>query len=140
MLDIFNDIEEVCAFENIEYDNEGKMRLTSSIMNLKFSSGFISTIEFAMGIRNLRDFRVKFVGEEGIFYFEKGELYFEKKDKEKKRVEMEEKTRSIDTFNFLEKIKEGESDISTAIKAKRILKICLMAEISAKEKKVVKIE
>ncbi|MCM8772923.1 MAG: Gfo/Idh/MocA family oxidoreductase [Candidatus Omnitrophica bacterium] len=140
LLDIFNDIEEVCAFENIEYDNEGKMRLTSSIMNLKFSSGFISTIEFAMGIRNLRDFRVKFVGEEGIFYFEKGELYFEKKDKGKKRVEMEEKARSIDTFNFLEKIKEGESDISTAIKAKRILKICLMAEISAKEKKVVKIE
>ncbi|MCM8802909.1 MAG: Gfo/Idh/MocA family oxidoreductase, partial [Candidatus Omnitrophica bacterium] len=65
LLDIFKDIEQVSAFENIEYDKEVKMSLTSSIMNLKFSSGFISTIEFAMGVKNAKDFKLKFVGENG---------------------------------------------------------------------------
>lgn len=140
LLDIFKDIEEVNAFENIEYNKEGKMTLTSSIMNLKFSSGLISTIEFAMGVKNVRDYKVKFVGEDGFFYFDNGKLYFVNKDEGISEINMEKVNIGIDTINYLKKIKETRENIETAIKAKESLKICLYAEISAKEKKIIKIK
>ncbi|MCM8818213.1 MAG: Gfo/Idh/MocA family oxidoreductase [Candidatus Omnitrophica bacterium] len=140
LLDIYKDVEEVSAFENIEYDKEGKMSLTSSVMNLKFSSGFISTIEFAMGVKNARDFKLKFVGENGIFYFDDGKLYFINKETGKKEIGLEEISTKIDTLNYLKKVSEKKLDIETAVKAREALKICLCAEVSAKEKKIVKVE
>lgn len=141
LLEIFKDIEEVSAFENIKYDENGKMVLTTSLMNLKFSSGFMSTIEFGMGIKNVaRDLRVRFVGENGIFYYDENKLYFLSKETGKLEIPLETVNIRSDTFNYLEKIKERKANVETAIKGREILKICLMAEFSAKENKIVKVE
>ncbi|MCX7916947.1 MAG: Gfo/Idh/MocA family oxidoreductase [bacterium] len=140
LLGLWKDIEEVSAFENIEYSQNGDISSCFSIMNLKFSSGFISTIEFGMGIKNVSDNRIKYLGEGGFFYYEKGKLYFINKKDGKKEIEMEKIDIGIDTYNFLEKVKEKKLNIERAIEAREILKICLCAEISSKEKRIVKIK
>lgn len=140
LLDIWKDVEEVNAFENIEYSSEGYLSKTFSVMNIKFSSGLISTIEFGMGIKDVSDNKIKFLGEGGLFYYEKGKLYFINKKEGKKEIELEKIDIGIDTINFLKKVKEGRFNIEKAIEAREILRICLCAEISAKEKRVLKIK
>ncbi|HOK57017.1 MAG TPA: Gfo/Idh/MocA family oxidoreductase [bacterium] len=138
LLDIWKDVEEVSVFENIEYSSEGIMSLTFSVMNIKFKSGIISTIEFGMGIKDVSDTRIKLVGDGGIFYYEKGKLYFINKKEGKREIEMEKIDIGVDTVNFLKKVQEGKFNIEKALEAREILKICLCAEISAKEKRIVK--
>ncbi|MGC8805626.1 MAG: Gfo/Idh/MocA family protein, partial [Candidatus Ratteibacteria bacterium] len=134
LLELEHDAESVCAFENIKYSNDNKkMVSTASIMVLKFPSGHIANIEFAMGIKNARDFKIKFVGENGILNFDGKKLYLETKETGKKELEIEESNLNIDTINFLKHIVDSSTDTKTAIKARKILKTCLCAEISAKE-------
>ncbi|HOK80098.1 MAG TPA: Gfo/Idh/MocA family oxidoreductase [bacterium] len=141
LLELEHDAESVCAFENIKYSNDNKkMVSTSSIMVLKFPSGHIANIEFAMGIKNARDFKIKFVGENGILYFDGNKLNFETKETGKKELKTEESNSSIDTANFLKNVADRHMNIETAIKARKILKTCLCAEMSAKEKRIVKVE
>ncbi|MGB9677093.1 MAG: Gfo/Idh/MocA family protein [Candidatus Ratteibacteria bacterium] len=138
LLDIWQDIRKVCAFENIDYGEKGEMLSTFSIMNLEFSSGIISTIEFGMGIKNVKDFKIKFVGEKGMFFYD-GKLYFIDKETGKKEISLEKVNISIDTVDFLKKVSEKKANVEKAIKAKEILKVCLFAEVSAKEGKIIKI-
>ncbi|MCM8785712.1 MAG: hypothetical protein NC899_05705, partial [Candidatus Omnitrophica bacterium] len=62
------------------------------------------------------------------------------KETGKKEIGFEEISTKIDTFNYLKKVSEKKSNVETAIKAKEALKVCLSAEVSAKEKKVVKVK
>jgi len=138
LLELEHDAESVSAFENIKYsDDNKKMVATSSIMVLKFPSGHIATIEFAMGIKNARDFKVKFAGENGILYFDGNKLYLETKQTGKKELQTEESNLDIDTANFLKNVADRRMNVDTAIKARKILKTCLCAEMSAKEKRIV---
>ncbi|MCM8767037.1 MAG: Gfo/Idh/MocA family oxidoreductase [Candidatus Omnitrophica bacterium] len=139
LLDLFKDPEDVSAFENIEYSSVEVMSSTFSIINIKFSSGLLATIEFGMGIKDVSDTRIKLLGDGGLFYYEKGKLYFINKKEGKREIEMEKTDIGIDTVNFLKEVSKNESNVEKAIQARKILKICLCAEISAKEKRVVKI-
>lgn len=138
LLELNGKVEEVCAFDNIRYTDDGKMLSTSSTMILKFTSGHISTIEFAMGATNIGDFKIRISGENGTFYFN-NKLYFIDKKNGQKEMEMEKSNLEIDTSNFLCKVKNGTANFDTALKARKILQVCLLANISAKEKKVMKV-
>ncbi|MCM8785016.1 MAG: Gfo/Idh/MocA family oxidoreductase [Candidatus Omnitrophica bacterium] len=140
LLDLFKDPEEISVFENIEYSSEGVMSSTFSVMNIKFGSGLLSTIEFGMGIKDVSDTRIKLLGDGGFFYYERGRLYFINKKEGKKEIEMEKVNIEIDTFNFLKEVSKVETNVERAIEARKILKICLCAEVSAKEKNIVKVK
>ncbi|MFN4227507.1 MAG: Gfo/Idh/MocA family protein [Candidatus Ratteibacteria bacterium] len=140
LLDLFKDPEEISAFENIEYCSEGVISSTFSVMNIKFSSGLISTIEFGMGIKDVSDVKIKLLGDGGYFYYDKGKLYFINKKEGKREIEMEKINIRIDTFNFLREVSKGDFNVEKAIEARKILEICLCAEISAREKRIVKVK
>ena len=138
LLDIDREPEDVCAFKNINYDADGKMLSTCSTMLLKMASGHMSTIEFAMGTTNAGEFKIKLAGENGIFYFD-NKLYFINKKNGQKEIEMEKSSLASDTANFLKVAGEGETYIATALEARKILCVCLNADISAEQKMVMKI-
>lgn len=138
VLDLIENVEEVCAFENIKYNSDGKMTSTSATMLLKSRSGHISTIEFSMGNVNANEFKIKIAGENGIFYFDKSLYFFDKKTGQK-QIELERSDIGIDTVNFLKETIKATTNLETARKAKTILNICLAADRSAKEKAVIKI-
>ncbi|MCM8763815.1 MAG: Gfo/Idh/MocA family oxidoreductase [Candidatus Omnitrophica bacterium] len=139
LLEIDKDVENVCAFKNIRYGSDGKMLSTCSTMLLKMASGHISTIEFAMGATNTGEFKIKLAGENGIFYFD-NKLYFIDRKNGQKEIELEKSSLASDTANFLKAASEGETHIATALEAKKILNICLTADISAEQKLVMKIK
>jgi len=140
ILDVQDDVESVYAFENIKYSDDGKMVSTSSIMTLKFISGGISTIEFAMGIKNTRDFKMEFVGDNGMFYFNENKLCYADKKTGKKEISLEETNLGVDTADFLKRILQKQVSVETATKARKILNVCLCADISAKEGRIVKMQ
>lgn len=136
--EIWKELDEVYATENIEYLENGIMSSTFSTIVIRFKTGLLGYIEFGMGIKGSKDFKFRMVGEEGILYYEEGKIYFVSRKEGKKQIQTEEISLAIDTENFLNQVIKNTVNIEKAILAKEILKICLMARKSAKENKIVK--
>jgi hypothetical protein len=128
LIEIFGKVESISSYKFFEIDEKGRYKFTYSTITMKFENKTISHIEFSMGIpQTYRDYFVRFLGSEGLFFFHNGKLILKNKDGERE-IEMEKTNLSEDTKDFLKAIIKKETNVEKAIKAKEILNVCIIAE------------
>jgi biliverdin reductase len=128
LIEIFGKVESISSYKFFEIDENGRYKFTYSTITMKFENKTISHIEFSMGIpQTYRDYFVRFLGSEGLFFFHNGKLILKNKDGERE-IEMEKTNLSEDTKDFLKAIIKKETNVEKAIKAKEILNVCIIAE------------